>query len=274
MKAQTVKIFTENNDYQAIDTLRCNRNKRNKDGTFFVEGVRAIEQAVANRWEIRALIYSRETRLSNWAERIIARSDASTHYEMPRHLLEKLSQKEVSSEIIALVAMPEDNLARIPIRDAFLGVVLDRPASPGNMGTILRSCDALRVDGVIITGHSADLYDPETIRATTGSFFCVPSVRLPSHHEMIPWLEGLKNRLSGLQIVGTSAKALIPIDAINFNLPTLLLVGNETHGLSENYKSIADKMANIPMFGYASSINIACATSIILYEISRQRGKQ
>jgi len=273
MKTTVIKIHSENSDFQTLETLRRNRVKRNRSGEFFVEGVRAITQAVENQWEINALVFSREKRLSGWAESIIQMAKAKKHFELPLHLMEKLSYKDETSELIALVGIPRDDISRIPVGENMLTVVLDRPSSPGNLGTIIRSCDALGADGLILSGHAADLYDPETIRATTGSFFCVPTVRLPSHKELIPWLDVLKQRFSGLRVVGTRSKAKIPIQEHDFSLPTVLLVGNETNGLSDAYQALADAMVAIPMTGYASSLNIACAASILLYEASRQRGK-
>lgn len=270
----TIKIFTENSDYQYLETLRRNRVKRNRSGEFFVEGVRAITQAAENKWEINALVFSREKRLSDWAEGIIQKAHAKKHFELPLRLMEKLNDKEDASELIALVGMPAEDLSRIPVRDKILVVVLDRPSNPGNLGTIIRSCDALRADGLIISGHATDLYDPETIRATTGSFFCVPAVRLPSHRDLTPWIYGLKKRLDGLQVVGASAKAKVPIREHDFTAPTILLVGNETNGLSDAYQALADAIVTIPMYGYASSLNIACAASILLYEAARQREKR
>ncbi|MCX6035102.1 MAG: rRNA methyltransferase, partial [Chloroflexi bacterium] len=226
----TIKIFTENSEFQYLETLRCNRIKRNRSGEFFVEGVRAIAQAVENEWEINALVFSREKRLSDWAEGMLNKANAKKHFELPLRLMKKLSDKDETSEIIALVQIPTDYISRIPINENMLIVVLDRPSSPGNLGTIIRSCDALEADGLIVSGHAADLYDPETIRATTGSFFCVPAVRVPSHKELLPWLAGLKQCFSGLQVVGTSARAKKPIHEHDFSLPTVLLVGNETNG--------------------------------------------
>jgi len=272
MKTTITKISKEDDQYQTIETLQRNRTKRLQAREFFVEGVREITMALQYKWVINALVYSRDKRLSDWAEEIIARSSARTHYIMPLHLLKKISQKEDTSELIALVAMPGDNLSRIPERENLLVVILDRPSNPGNLGTIIRSCDALRVDGVMITGHSVDLYDPETIRASTGSFFSIPVIRLPSHKMLIPWFEGLKGRLGKLQVVGTSAKAEVPVYKYDFKLPTVLVIGNESHGLSENIRALCDAMVTIPMYGSASSLNVASATSILLYEVARQRG--
>src|SRR5262249_42973335 len=153
------------------------------------EGVRSINQAIEYNWTINAFLYSNEQRLSGWAQDILAHSRAPAHFELPLALLEKLSNKTDTSELIALVAMPEDRLSRIPIQENLLVVVFDRPASPGNLGTLIRSCDALNAHGLVITGHAADLYDPETISAATGSLFALPAVRLPSHHELLPWFD-------------------------------------------------------------------------------------
>jgi 23S rRNA (uridine2479-2'-O)-methyltransferase len=266
-----VKIYSENNDFQYAETLKRKREKRQKQREFFVEGVRPINQAIEHGWQIRAFLYSREKPLSDWAEHILRAVQATTHYELPGYLLAKLSSKSEPSELIALVTMPEDDLTRIPVRERMLVVVFDRPASPGNLGTIIRSCDALNVDGLIITGHSVDLYDPETISATTGSFFALPTIRLPSHKELLPWLETLRHTQSNLCIVGSDEHGAVEIDAHDFTQPTVLIVGNETWGMSAAYRELCDAVVNIPIQGSASSLNVACATSILLYEINRQR---
>lgn len=270
-KPRVVKIYSENNNFQYIETLRRRREKRLRQREFFIEGVRPINQALAYHWTINAFVYSREKRLSDWAEGILARSQAQTHYEVPLRLLEKLSGKSETSELLALVAMPDDDLARIPITSDMLVVVFDRPASPGNLGTIIRSCDALQAQGLIITGHAVDLYDPETISASTGSFFALPTVRLPSQRELLPWLENVRQRLGGVQVVGTDEKAEVEISQHDFTPPTVLIAGNETWGMSAAYRELCDALVQIPLAGSASSLNVACATSIFLYEIGRQR---
>ncbi len=271
MKPKIVKIYSENNDFQYAETLRRNREKRQKNKEFFVEGVRPINQALTYDWHIRAFLYSREKTLSDWAKNILQHSTATTHFELPFSLLRKLSNKSETSELLALVSMPEDDLSRIPITPNMVVVIFDRPASHGNLGTIIRSCDALGVDGLIITGHSVDLYDPETISATTGSFFALPMVRLPSHKELLPWFDVLREKIGRFSIVGSSEKAEIDLSAYDFTQPTLLIVGNETWGMSAGYSQLCDATVKIPMYGSASSLNVASATSILLYEIDRQR---
>lgn len=271
MKPKIVKVYSENAQFQHIETLQRNRAKRQKHREFFVEGVRPINEALRYGWTINAFVYAREQRLSDWATDILHQSTAQTHIELPLALLQKLSSKEEASELLAIVAMPPDEVARIPITPNMLAVIFDRPASPGNLGTLIRSCDALGVDGLVITGHAVDLYDPETIRATTGSFFAVPTVRLPGQNELLPWFDTIREQIGAFQLVGSSAKAQTPIDAHDFTAATILAIGNETWGLSAGYKALCDVMVTIPIGGSATSLNVACAASIMLYEIARQR---
>ena len=96
-------------------------------------------------------------------------------------------------------------------------------------------------------------------------------LRLHSHKELYAWIQLLKNTYPNFQIIGTSARGDIIVDQCNFLKPTVLLLGNETVGLSKNYKGISDLIVEIPIDGVASSLNVSCAASIILYEIKRQR---
>lgn len=266
-----VRIYSENNDFQYVEALRRNREKRHRSKAFFVEGVRAINQALAHEWRITTFLFTREKPLSDWAEGILARSPAERHLELPLHLLAKLSAKENPSELIAVIAMPADSLSRIAPREHPSVVVFDRPSSPGNLGTIIRSADAFRVDGLILTGHGVDLYDPETIRATTGSLFAIPVVRVPAPRDLLPWLDDLRRAHPDLCVVGSSEKASLDVAEHDLARPTVLVVGNETWGMSAFYRELCDVIVRIPIHGSASSLNVACATSVLLYEMDRQR---
>ncbi len=198
-------------------------------------------------------------------------SQVEIQYDLSLELLNKLSNKEETSELLALAEIPKDDLAKIPIKDDLLVVIFDRPSSPGNLGTIIRTCDALGADGLIITGHAVDVYDPETISATTGSLFSLPIVRLPSQKELKPWIQEAKEKYPDLRVVGSDENGDPTIYEYEFKKPVMLLAGNEKWGLSAGYKEMADDMVKIPMQGSASSLNVAVATSIIVSEIKRQR---
>lgn len=268
---KTIRVYSENATFQHFETLRRNREKRHRSREFVVEGVRQINLALQFGWVVNGWIYSPERKLSNWASELLKEKPAPTHYQLAEPLLEKLSNKEETSELLALVAIPDDELTRIPLRKELLVVIFDRPANPGNLGTLIRSCEALHVDGVVITGHAADLYDPETVSASVGALFTLPVVRMSSAAQLEPWLAHIRQQFGTLQLVGTSAKATLDLADADFTQPTLLVIGNETSGMSRYYHDHCDPIVTIPMGGSVTSMNVACAASILLYEVDRQR---
>ena len=266
-----IKVKSKDNNFQHIDVLKRNREKRTKNKEFFVEGVKSINRMVDENWEINSLVYTTENSLSDWAIDILRRANAKNHIELSAVLMKELSDKEETSELLAVVSMPKDDLSRIKVHEKLLVVVFDRPSSLGNLGTIIRTCDSFKADGLIITGHSVDLYDPQTIRASVGSLFTLPVIRMPSHKEIIPWFSKIKQSYENFSIVGSDEKAEIDIVKHDFTTPTAFILGNETDGMSRSYRELCDETINIPIYGSATSLNVACAASIILYEIDRQR---
>lgn len=272
MKAKLIKIYSMNNVYQHIEVIKNNRKKRHKNQEFFVEGAKSIASAIENDWVIQSLIYSNERKLSEWATGILDTDVAKEHIEMPLDLMTALSDKnEDYSELLAIVKMPEDNLDRIKIKQDSLVVVIDRPSNHGNLGTILRSCEGLAIDGVVISGHAVDLYDVKTIRASLGTLFSVPVVRIESATQLSNWVDELMKEHEDLQIIGSTSATDMMIDDVDFLKPSLLLIGNETNGLSHKFKETCNVMVKIPMYGNITSFNVACATSMMLYEANRQK---
>lgn len=271
VKKKIIRVLKENNYYQRFDVLKRNRQKRHNYGEFFVEGVRNINEAIRNKWKIRFLIYSRDKRLSDWAENILRNQEVEQLFELSFELMKKLSRKEDASELIAIIKSTTDDFKRIPLTKDFLITVIDRPTNKGNLGTIIRSCDALGCQGLIVSGRSIDVYDPEVITASTGSFFSLPIIRMLSLKDILNWIEILRGSYDNMQIVGTSAQAKMNIDECDLSKPTLLLLGNETRGLRNKFKEISDYICRIPITGSATSLNVSCAHSIFLYEVNRQR---
>lgn len=173
--------------------------------------------------------------------------------------------------MVAVVEMPDDRLARITVEPSFLGMVFDRPSMPGNIGTIVRSLDAFGGSGLIVTGHGADPCDPKAVRASTGSLFAVPIVRLPSYQPVLAWAREQRAAGIPLTIVGADENGADDIADLDLSGPTLLVIGNETAGLSAGWRETCDVMARIPIGGAASSLNAAGAATVTLYEAARQR---
>ncbi|WFR70989.1 TrmH family RNA methyltransferase [Prescottella defluvii] len=172
------------------------------------------------------------------------------------------------------MSLPGDDLGRIPVTQDFLGVAFDRPTSPGNLGSVIRSADSFGAAGVIVTGHAADPYDSAAVRASTGSLFAVPTVRAPSPRDVAAWVESHRAAGVPIQIVGTDENGDADVYDVDLTLPTLLVVGNETTGLSAAWRDGVDRLVRIPMTGSASSLNAANAASVVLYEAMRQRLRQ
>jgi tRNA G18 (ribose-2'-O)-methylase SpoU len=265
------RITTKNARFQQWQALLTNRNKRQRSREFLVQGVRPISIAIEQGWPIQTLIFDGRHQLSGWALELI-RTTRVEQVAMAPELLAELGEKnEDAPEVIAVMEIPDDDLGRIKVSGDFLGVLFDRPTSPGNIGAIIRSADAFGADGVIVTGHAADVYDSKSVRASTGSLFALPTVRVPSAREVVVWLEEHRAAGTPVRVVGTDERG--DVDVFDFDLtgPTLLLVGNETKGLSSAWRELAGYMVSIPMGGTASSLNAANAATAVLYEAARQR---
>jgi len=270
--AATVRrVSSRNARFQRWQSLLGNRGKRQRAGEFLVQGVRPISVAAASGWRFRALIYDAGRPLSRWAQNLLRTVDA-LQVAMRTDLLAELGEKaETSPELVAVAEIPADDLDRIKAGRDFLGVVLDRPASPGNLGSIIRSADAFGADGVIVTGHAADVYDPRAVRASTGSLFALPVVRCPSSREVAAWVSAQRAQGSPVVLAGADEQGDRRVFDAGFTGPTLLVVGNEAAGLSSAWRELCDVTVAIPMAGAASSLNAANAATAVLYEIARQR---
>lgn len=271
---KTIDVSVKNNIYQHMEVLKTNRNKRYRYREFFVEGVRNINSAIENGWHIKSFIYG-EKPLSDWAKNILKNTPTDVNYCLRKNLLCDLSSKTDTSELLAIVEMSDEDriLDELTFQESTFMVLFDRPSNKGNLGTMIRSCDAFGVDLLILTGHSVDLYDPDVISSSMGSFFQLKAVRIPDNKILDGLLERIKSQLPQFQIVGTTAHSTAAIYDADMSLPMLLMIGNETMGLNRAYKDICDKLCTIPMDenANASSFNVSCAASIAMYEIKRQR---
>ncbi|WP_131104825.1 TrmH family RNA methyltransferase [Ornithinimicrobium sufpigmenti] len=269
-----LRITRANAQYQQWRALLDNRTKRQRAGEFLVQGVRPITLAVQHGWPVRALIHDAGRSPSRWAQDLMARAGGARVAMVPE-LLRELGGKDAEvPEVVAVVELPEDDLGRIRVGPHFLGAVFDRPGSPGNIGTMLRSLDAFGGAGLVTTGHASDPYDPRAVRASTGSLFAVPVVRARSHREVLDWVARVREGQVPLQVLGTDEDGAVEITDADLTGPTLMVIGNETSGLSAGWQEACDVTVRIPMAGSASSLNAASAATVVLYEAARQRRTQ
>jgi len=268
---KTKEIFSKDAAYQKFEVLKTNRNKRHRYQEFIIEGVRNINQATDHGWRINSFIYGRGSELSQWAKELLKITPTVINYSLSDDLMVELSGKTDSSELLAIVNMHPPTA--IGLSDIPVIALFDRPSNKGNLGTLLRSCDALGVDQLIITGHSIDIYDHEVIGASMGSFFKVPFVRLSDNRDIDGYIDDLRKQYPQLTVIGTAEDSEQAIYQLDLKSPILIMIGNEKDGLNRHLQEICDVMAEIPMAEYraASSLNVSCAATAVFYEISRQR---
>lgn len=267
------KIFSKNSTFQKFEVLRTNRNKRYKYNEFLVEGVRSLNEAVKNNWKIKSFLYDKGN-LSDWAKDMINKVNTDLNFCLTPDLMKELSKKEDTSELMAIIEMREDKLDNVMLSENPFIVLFDRPSNKGNLGTMIRSCDALGADMLIITGHAVDLYDTDVVVSAMGSFFNLPVIRISDNKVLFEYIDKMKKRYTNFITIGTTAHNENPIYSVNLTSPLMLMMGNETMGLNKAFKEYCDLLCTIPMSekSYATSFNVSCAASILMYEITRQRG--
>lgn len=271
---EVLQVTRRNARFQQWQALLSSRSKRQRAGEFLVQGVRPISQAVGHGWPVHALIFNAARPLSVWAAGILDQAGGDRVAMAPGLLAELCDKDEDVPELLAVAGLPGDELSRIPAAPSFLGLTLDRPASPGNIGTMIRSADAFGAAGVIVTGHAADPYDPRSVRASTGSLFAVPVVRAGSHRQVLDWVAAVRSGGLPLTVVGTDENGTADVGELDLTGPALVVIGTEATGLSAGWRDGCDVIARIPITGAASSLNAASAATVLLYEAARQRRAQ
>ena len=138
---------------------------------------------------------------------------------------------------------------------------------------LIRSCEAFGVDALLLTGHGVDMYDPEVITSTMGSFFRLPVMRVAENETLFRYLDVLREKYPGMRVVGSTAHRQQTVYETTLQGSLVLMIGNETTGLCQAFKAHCDELLTIPMNeeSCATSFNVSCAASIMMYEVIRQR---
>jgi TrmH family RNA methyltransferase len=260
-----LSITVENAEYQIIQSLKLNRIKRSKLHEIFVEGIECIKQALDSNIEITRIIIKNINNLSAWGENMIEHHEDVKIIELSNELYNKLAEKTNPSEMLITARVNKNTFNDIHAENPFL-IAFDRPSDYGNLGTIIRSANAFRVDGIFIIGHGIDIYESKVIRASLGSIFFTRIVMVESMETLIEYIKGQKMK-NGMEIVGTDSTGTISVKDYKIRRPVMVIVGNEAKGMSIKLKNICDKIVKIPMEGNINSLNVSCAASIIMWEI-------
>lgn len=269
------RVLSRNARFQQWQSYLTTRAKRTKAGLFVVQGVRPVSMALGRAWPVEAVLVRSEGALSTWADDAVAqgRRSGAEIVSVAPELMAELGERAEQPPEVLLVARTRllDLTDWTPDVPAPVIVVVDRPSSPGNLGTLIRSADAFGASAVVVTGHAADPFDPVAVRATTGSLFGIPVAAAAGPTDVLAVVERLRAAGTETTVVGTDETGDRVIDEHDFRTGTVLVVGNETRGMSAAWREACDVTVSIPIGGTASSLGAPSAGAVGLYEIARQR---
>ncbi|MGN6534950.1 MAG: TrmH family RNA methyltransferase [Mesorhizobium sp.] len=239
---------------------------RDQQHAFMAEGLKLVIDALDLGWQVRTLVFAKAGRGNPAVEKAAARTVAAggTVLEVSEKVLSAITRRDNPQMVVGVFSQRFAALKDIRPKPGHVWVALDRVRDPGNLGTVLRTVDAVGARGVILVGDTTDPFAVETVRATMGSIFAVPVAKV-TQGEFLAWRKGF----SGL-VAGTHLKGAVDYRSVDFSgRPVLLLMGNEQQGLPDELAASCDRLLRIPQAGRADSLNLAVATGVMLYEIRR-----
>lgn len=248
--------------------LHKERRAREETGLFVVEGIQGVVEAVEREVPLHALLYAPERLASAIAHEAIAtaRARGVRCEEVAAPLFDLLSERENPVGLLALVERRLMPLDMLPVTPTSLFVALHEVSDPGNLGTILRTLDAVGGSALLLVGQTVDPFHPTTVKASTGTLFSLPLVPVADLDTLLAW-----SAQAAITPVAASDKADRPYWSLPYPSPLLLLMGSEAHGLPHETLARMPHTARIPMQGSADSLNLAVATALLLYEVRRQQ---
>jgi len=253
----------QNERVKAIRALEM-RKARKETGLFVAEGAALLVTAREHGFAPQTLVYRAGTAQSGIAKGLVAWAlgAGAECLEVSEAVLGKLASKDNPQSLLAVF---RQRWAEAPAADkAARGAVwlaLEEVRDPGNLGTIIRTVDAVGAAGVILIGTSCDPYSRECVRATMGSVFAVPMVKM-TREAFLAWRSGWRG-----DVVGTHLEAHEDFRTASYRAPVLVVMGSEGPGLSEPVAKACTRLVKIPMAGGLDSLNLAVATALILYQI-------
>ena len=247
------------------------RKAREESGTFLIEGYRELLRAVDANRHVDTLFICPELFLGTNEQALIARVEkrGAQILACTKSVFQKISYRDRPDGLLAVAPQQQLHLGDIVFsgKKPPLLIVAEAIEKPGNLGTILRSSDAAGVDALIVCDRCTDIHNPNVVRASVGTLFTVPVVEAEGK-ETLEWL-----KRSGISILAATPQAEKEYTEVDMTGPLAIAVGTEQLGLSGLWMQQADIQVRIPMFGVADSLNVATATTLLLYEAVRQRGK-
>ena len=255
---------SQNPFIKSLVQLQEKAKSRKQSGTFLIEGKREIELAIKGNYELETVLFLPEliseeqlTKLSKLGINLI---------EINKEVYQKLAYRDTTEGIIAVAKTKSLALQDLKLPKNPLILVMESIEKPGNIGAMLRTCDAANIDAVIIANPKTDLYNPNIVRSSVGCLF-TNQIATGSTEDVIKFLKE-KN----IAIFGATLQNSNFYHTQDYTIPTALVVGTEATGLTQAWRDVATQNVIIPMQGEIDSMNVSVASAILLFEAKRQRG--
>ena len=249
----------DNKEIKNIIRLTNKSKLRSESKLFVIEGYRELRMANSNGFNIKKIFCN-----TNIADLEFVKSEFKSEIiEVNNDVYSKISFRNTTEGLVGIVEQKDKNIKLIGEQNKLV-IILDGIEKPGNIGAILRSCDAAKVDLIIINNQKCDLYNPNIIRSSLGTIFSQKIISLDSKST----LSYLKKH--NIKVYATSLDAKKNIEKINYNSSCAVVFGSENLGISKFWITNSDQLIKIPMLGSIDSLNVSVSTAIVLYEINRQ----
>lgn len=233
---------------------------------FLMEGIKIIEEAISNNINLKYIIFNKKLLSMVDGQNFYSKNTSfSSFINVPDNVFKEISDTDNPQGVLAVGEFKLNSFDNDLDYISSL-LFLDGLQDPGNMGTIIRTSDAFKLNGIILGENCVDPYNPKVVRATMGSIFRVPIYCAKNNIECF-----MKLKDKGFKIYATSLDGSVPNYEVDYNERYVITIGNESRGVNENILKIADQLIKIPMPGNAESLNAGVAASIIMYEAMKQR---
>lgn len=256
---------SQNPFIKSLIQLQEKAKARKQSGTFLIEGIREIELAIKGNYDIETILFLPEL-VSETQLKKIVNSSAVENIEISKEVYQKLAYRDTTEGILAVAKTKSLQLSDLQLPNNPLILVMESIEKPGNIGAVLRTCDAAKVDAVIIANPKTDLYNPNIVRSSVGCLF-TNQIATATTEETIKYL--IENKIN---FYSATLQNSTSYHTQNYTAPTALVVGTEATGLSQVWREKATQNIIIPMQGEIDSMNVSVAAAILLFEAKRQRG--
>ena len=243
----------------------ANARERRKQNLFVIEGARELAMAIESGYTIKSLFVCDDLLSDVGATLAVAPTHAVSIEKVSVDVFRKMAYREESDGLIALSQPRQLSLEKVSLSQNPFIIVLEAVEKPGNLGAILRTADAARVDAVIVCDPKTDIYNPNTIRSSIGCVFTQQVVACTSDDALL-WL-----KQKNISVFATDLAAEEPYYEADFNRPAAIVMGTEAEGLTDFWIHNANYRIKIPMHGFINSLNVSVSTAVITFEAMRQK---